>query len=182
MSPHDPTLIALLQAGYRYANTLVSNAHEAEDLVHESWVRVIEKYGDKYGKPSEHVAPEKALFFRVIRNMHIDHYRHTKRFPTDSIEGHYLPTDADPLPSSSSAEDQHLQEALATLRVREREALFLSVIEGYTAEEIAGLTRCSRGTVLSLIHRARQKLNRYLTADRDNVVTLVTPQGKKHND
>jgi len=123
MVQNDASLTALLHAGYRYASTLASNPHEAEDLVHESWVR---------------------------------------------ITGQMI----------SNAEDRQLQSALATLRVREREALFLSVIEGYTAQEIAELTLSSRGTILSLIHRARQKLNQRLTAAHTNVVRLVTPQGK----
>lgn len=45
-----------------------------------------------------------------------------------------------------------LEQALAQLRSIEREALFLAVVEGYTAQEIADLTQQGRGTVLSLIH------------------------------
>jgi RNA polymerase sigma-70 factor (ECF subfamily) len=36
--------------------------------------------------------------------------------------------------------------------------LYLAVVEGYTAEEIAELTSRPRGTILSLLHRTKAKL------------------------
>ena len=42
----------------------------------------------------------------------------------------------------------------------EREAIFLHHVHGHTAEEIAVLTAQPRGTVLSLLHRALEKLRR----------------------
>ena len=41
-------------------------------------------------------------------------------------------------------------------------SIVLSVVEGYTAREIAELLGVPRGTVLSLMHRARGKLRRWL--------------------
>jgi len=55
--------------------------------------------------------------------------------------------------------------------------LFLSVIEGYTAEEIAALTDSTRGTVLSLIHRSRQKLQRWLLSAEGSDLKLVASNG-----
>jgi len=49
--------------------------------------------------------------------------------------------------------------ALETLRPVERESLFLSAVEGYTAQKIADFTQQPRGTILSLIHRARKKVS-----------------------
>ena len=51
-----------------------------------------------------------------------------------------------------------LEQLLTRLRDIEREALFLHVVEGYYAGEIAALTGRPRGSVLSLIHRSRKKL------------------------
>ena len=55
-----------------------------------------------------------------------------------------------------------LGRALGSLRPEEREALFLAVVEGYTAEEIANLTARPRGTVLSLLYRTKAKLRELL--------------------
>jgi RNA polymerase sigma-70 factor (ECF subfamily) len=48
------------------------------------------------------------------------------------------------------------------LRSVEREVLFLAVVEGYTADEIGRLVGQSRGSVLSLLHRAREKARNFL--------------------
>jgi len=47
---------------------------------------------------------------------------------------------------------------LAHLRPEEREALYLNTVEGYTAVEIGAMTGEPRGTVLSRLHRARERL------------------------
>ena len=76
--------------------------------------------------------------------------------------------------------DAQLQSALRTLRETEREVLFLSIVEGYTAGEIAELTGSKRGTVLSLIHRARLKLRNIMT--EDNVTPFVSTAGRIRHD
>ena len=43
----------------------------------------------------------------------------------------------------------------------ERELLFLWAVEGYTARELGEATECSRGTVLSRLHRLRKKIIRH---------------------
>jgi len=64
-------------------------------------------------------------------------------------------------------EDEHLnhidlQQGLAQLRPDEREAIYLQAVQGYTAAEAARLMDIPRGTVLSLIHRGKQRLRRIL--------------------
>ena len=56
-----------------------------------------------------------------------------------------------------------LDRGLGLLRSEEREVLFLAAVEGYTAREIAAATERPRGTVTSLIYRARRKLLRSLS-------------------
>ena len=87
------------------------------------------------------------------------------------FEGEFEPLDPDDagLASEPTLLERHVPEpelegALTRLRAPEREALFLNVVEGYTAREIAALTNQPRGTVLSLIHRAKQQLRQALEA------------------
>jgi len=56
-----------------------------------------------------------------------------------------------------------LESALGTLRPEEREVLFLTAVEGFTAREVSQLTRRPRGTILSLAYRARIKLREFMT-------------------
>jgi RNA polymerase sigma-70 factor (ECF subfamily) len=55
-----------------------------------------------------------------------------------------------------------LTKALDRLNPEERSALYLSAAEGYTAQEIADLFGKPRGTILSMMFRAKKKLQRLL--------------------
>lgn len=141
---------ALIQAGYRYACALQPDTGEAQALVHEAWIRASRTHGK---------VPDKALLFRCVRNLYIDQYRRaqTVQFTSTDDQGYSVGEQMGAL-DVVEVPDAQLQRALMQLREPEREALFLSVVEGYTAEEIGVLTDKPRGSVLSLIHRARLKL------------------------
>lgn len=143
----------LLDDGYRYAVSLCANRHDAEDLTHDACISVMTRYGSVLDKP---------LLFAAIRNRFIDQYRRRRNWQTIA-EDLSLLADHRRLEIDDSVDllqSFDLQPHLATLRTKEREVLFLQVVEGYTATEIAELTASSRGTVLSLIHRARKKLQK----------------------
>lgn len=156
------SLESLIEAGYRYARALQPDAGEARGLVHEAWIRVSQSHGPR---------PDRALLYRSIRNLHIDQYRRGKTIQFSAVDDEGREA-AERVGAADVAEppDAQLQRALLTLRDSEREALFLSVVEGYTAEEISTLTDKPRGSVLSLIHRARLKLRTAMLSD--NVTSL----------
>ena len=145
------TIDALLQAGYRYGASLAPREADAADLVHDAWLKLEPRHGR---------LPDKALLFRTIRHLYIDRLRHLQRFTLVSLDHHEASEQRQALPTHRVEEppDQHLSRALDALRDVEREVLFLTVVEGYTTDEAAALTGHPRGTVLSLIHRARTKL------------------------
>jgi len=159
MNPHfsEDELRELLSAGYRYGCALRDNPADAQDLLQEAWLRVVRAYGNE---------PSRAVLLRTMRNLHIDNCRHVQRFrhvPIDNAVDEL--SDINASKAVQDVGDPLLNRCLSRLREEEREALFLSVVEGYTAEEIARMTHKPRGTVLSLIHRARIKLKNYLMAD-----------------
>jgi len=170
LSKSEQTLETLLQAAYRYAHALCAHAEMAEDLVHEGWLKVVNKHGTN---------PDKALLFRVIRNLFIDDVRHRSRFPSDSVEQHTLIDHTAMDPSHYVSEDRVLANGLNELRSIEREVLFLWVFEGYTAAEISILTSQSRGTVLSQIHRTKGKLKRHLDMQSNGVFSVVERRKKE---
>lgn len=143
----------LLSAGYRYACALRVDPFDAEDLVQESWMKVVRAYGTRITR---------AVFLRTIRNLYIDNFRRARRFQHVPIEDTPHIVDASAELAVLDVGDPQLNRCLARLRVPEREALFLMVVEGYTAEEVGHLTHTPRGTVLSLVHRARMKMQNYL--------------------
>lgn len=143
----------LLQAGFRYALSLKPHRQDAEDLVQEAWLRLHRHAGRVDGK---------SLLFTTIRNLFIDRHRRDRLVVFEALdESLCAPAETgDPVAAAIAARD--LEAPLAALRPEEREALFLTVVEGYTAAEAAAFTGRARGTVLSLVHRARLKLRRAL--------------------
>lgn len=138
----------LLQTGFRYAYALTHNHHDAEDLVQDAWIKL---------RKVTRKAKSKSLLFVTIRNLYIDGYRHNKLLVIESID------DQEQLESYddnliAQLLDRDLAIILAQLRSEEREVIYLSCVEGYTAQEIAKLTEKSRNTILSLIYRAKGKL------------------------
>lgn len=147
--PGALSLVSLLGRAYHYALSLSAHESTAEDLVQEAWLRVVEHYGPEISKP---------VLFRTIRNLYIDRWRHESRFPTESFDESKSAADG----IARDTQDPALDAALRTLGDVERETLFLAVIEGYTAAEIAALTNSPRGSVLSRLHRAKRKLAQLL--------------------
>ena len=138
----------LLQVGFQYACALTHHHHDAEDLVQTAWLKLYQRYG---------TVMTKALFFTTIRNLYIDQYRRRQRVQFTALTSEHAHSSASGDATREDAEVT-LDQMLAQLRDVEREALFLHVVEGYSVGEIATLTNKPRGTVLSLIHRGKQKL------------------------
>lgn len=120
-----------------------------------AWLKLHQRYSE---------VKTKALFFTTIRNLYIDQYRRRKRIRFIALTSEHESLSAT---NTATGEDTKvaIDQMLSTLRDIEREALFLHIVEGYSANEIATLTGRPRGTVLSLIHRSRKKLAALDAAD-----------------
>ena len=155
----DNSAEAWVQAGFRYALSLTHNREDAEDLVQTAWVRLTQRYGQ---------VKNRSMLFTTVRNAFYDQHRRGKIVAFESLESAPEPaaTVIDPAAGLHAAE---MEQLLATLRPAEREALYLNVVEGYTAKEIGEMTKSPRNTVLSLISRAREKLRTVL--ERGEVAT-----------
>ncbi|MCA9568785.1 MAG: sigma-70 family RNA polymerase sigma factor [Myxococcales bacterium] len=138
----------LLQGGFRYAMSLTHDRQQAEDLLQEAWARVLAANGPRH----------KGYLYATLRNVFHDGVRREKVV-------RFVPADQAPEPSSGphgpetrAAHRELLDRALGLLEVEERELLFLNVVEGLTATELAERTDRPRNTVLSILHRARQRV------------------------
>ena len=69
---------------------------------------------------------------------------------------------ADSTPSQTRVVDGRLDMAtlLGSLASEEREVLYLNCVEKFTAEEVGRITGKPRGTVLSQLSRAKQKIRK----------------------
>ena len=146
--PKPKTDTELVQAGYRYALSIARHHEDAQDLVQQAWLKLQRAYGKVEGTP---------VLFRTVRNLFYDQKRRSKIVQ-------FEPIDSTPEPGKleSKGVSLDMELVMSKLRKEEREALYLNVVEGYTASEISEQTGTPRGTILSHIHRARQKLAKAL--------------------
>jgi RNA polymerase sigma-70 factor (ECF subfamily) len=152
----------LLRQGYRFALSLTHDPAAAEDLLQDGWVAVLRADGPRS-------AP---YLIAAIRSRWVDRHRRALIAPTESLDAkprlaREIEEDLWNDPCDAVALKTTLQRALGLLRPEERSVLLLSAVEGYTAREIGELLDAPRGTVLSLMHRTRAKMRRWLNERPD---------------
>ena len=153
----EDALKILLRQGYRFALSLVHDSVRAEDLLQDAWVAVLKAGGPQTA----------AYMITAIRSRFIDQHRRALITPTESLdEKPRLTMELEKEfwndPCHVVAMKTTLHRALDLLRPEERAVLLLSAVEGYTAKEIGELLGAPRGTVLSLMHRTRAKMRRWI--------------------
>jgi len=131
----------------------------AEDLVQETFLRAW-KYFDTFDSASNC----RAWLFRILRNVWIGRWRKSRlELPLaetgdEQIEPYYDWED-EFLRDQMSAE---IERALSELPADYRLAILLANVEDLTYEEIARITECPIGTVMSRLNRGRKMLGRLI--------------------
>ncbi|MFJ5872673.1 RNA polymerase sigma factor SigE [Dietzia maris] len=147
---------------YRLAYRLCGNAHDAEDITQEAFIRVFRSL-DRY-KPGTF----EGWMHRIVTNLFLDSARRRGRIRFEA-----LPEDAERVPGrerspeqviSEETFDPVLQTALANLSPEFRAAVVLSDIEDLSYEEVGRILGVKMGTVRSRIHRGRAALRAELEA------------------
>ncbi len=142
-----------LQRLFRYGLSLTHDEEAACDLMQDALEIGLRKVPDRMEAAVSYLQS-------IMRNRFIDQYRRNQPHPTVSLDHNdNQPVNIDPrvLEDIVVAEEE-IETILAGLEPMERELLFLWAVEGCTAQEIAERTDSPRGTVLSRIHRLRQKI------------------------
>lgn len=159
---------------FRYLMHLTRNQTVAEDLVQESFVRVLKyaaTYNPNLGFP--------VWLFGIARNLYFDSLRRKK---TESInEGFIDIRSSAPMPEELVTRKQDvtlLEKALQQLPSDKREVLVLSRFQNLRYEEIARLTSCEVGTVKVRVYRALKQLRENFCRLRD---AKAAQQGKSND-
>ena len=147
----------LLQDGYRYALSLSSRHHDAQDLVQQAALRLFRKYGE---------LKNRGVVFTTVRNLFYDQKRREKIVPIDSLDELEHKDDESPRELAVHSDPDHhstsdLEVMLEQLAPNEREVIVLHYLFGHTAREIGELTNRPRNTILSMLSRTRQKLESF---------------------
>lgn len=146
---------------YRYAYWLCGEKATAEDLVQETFLRAWRFLDSLKDENSA-----KSWLTTILRR------ENARRFERKQLD--YSDVELDTISSERQDFDTRpevlaLRNALGKLPVKYREPLVLQVLEGYNLEEIAAIFDLPRNTVATRLHRARQKLRKFLEGDEEQL-------------
>ncbi len=136
----------------RYARLLTGDPARADDLVQDTLERACIKWSLWQ--------PGSALRSWLLSMMHNLHANQRRDWRHD--DGHAALEDV-PEPMANAAERMDLQRALVALPPPMREVLLLVTVEEYTYSEAAVILDVPVGTVMSRLHRARERLRELMT-------------------
>jgi RNA polymerase sigma-70 factor (ECF subfamily) len=150
-----------LRALYRTAYRMTRNAHDAEDLVQETFLRAFRSF-DKY-EPGTNA---KAWLYTILFRVRTDVFRKQGRSPKlVELEGEG-PSEPAQQERALTGGGEDIARALENLPETFRAAVVLRDVEDLTYDEIAKVLDVPIGTVMSRIHRGRTLLRAALAGSR----------------
>lgn len=145
---------------YRYVLSRVASSQDAEDLVSEIFVKVIE-----HGRSFRYQGAGSltAWLFRIAHNHLHDFYRRQRRTNDVGLEAaDHLPDGAASLDTTIIHHEQHLylRRLIGTLPERQQHVLLLKFLSGLSNREIAGVIGLSEQAVATYLGRGLKQLHK----------------------
>jgi RNA polymerase sigma-70 factor, ECF subfamily len=147
----------------RYLIYLLGRRDEVDDLIQETWLRVLER-----GRSYDGRLRFEPWLFTIARNLTIDHMRKRRSVSLDANDDDAAPLSPvshapSPFTLAARSEDsQRLAQSLQTLDFVYREALVLRFQEDLSLQEIATVVGAPVSTVASRIYRGLAALRAQL--------------------
>lgn len=175
--PGDFEKLALEQIDmlHRIARRLTRDPNRADDLVQETYLRAF-RGRDNFDLQQYGIRP---WLLRIMHNLHVSRSEREARQPAamddQHLDGvspggsvHSLPLD----PASFEGMDERLVNAIHQLPAEYQTVLILWAIDDLAYKEIADALDVPIGTVMSRLHRARQRLSDQLKdyAAREGII------------
>ena len=126
----------------------------ADDLTQESYVRFL-----CADQPLDGEVAARRYLFRIATNLLRDHWRRPQSSSIDEMPEEIFKAKCAMAQSDSQA---MLEPAMALMRPRDRQLLWLAYAEGYSHHEIAEVTGLASASIRLLLFRARRKMARLL--------------------
>jgi RNA polymerase sigma-70 factor (ECF subfamily) len=139
---------------------IVRNAHDAEDLAQEAFVKAYESIGRF--RSSEPFGP---WIYRIVTNLALDVMKHRNKFRHEELDER-APAgrrDAAEVAAMSNEIAVRIDEAIETLPEMQRIVARLHLVDQFEHSEIAAMMKLSEGTVRSHLSLARGKLKQKLS-------------------
>jgi RNA polymerase sigma-70 factor (ECF subfamily) len=189
---NDAELVKRLQKGEaeavgvlleQYANRLYNYAYYrcgdhfmAEDIVSETFIRIIEKVGGY----QQREVPFRAWIYRIAHNLLANHLRYRQRHSAVSLDavnsegerlidppGDWGAADGGEL-GHQVAEREELREAILELPEDQKTVFILRFIEGFELEQVASMLEKSMPSIKSLQYRAVTNIRRVLDQGKES--------------
>jgi len=150
---------------WAYLVRVSGDASLADDLMQESYVRFL--CAAQPPKLADGEVASRRYLFRIATNLLRDHWRKPKSSSLEDVSEEFLAC-----PEFSNAEAEVLGPAMAQLRPRDRQILWLAHAEGYSHREIAEITGLASASIRLLLFRARRRMAQLLKTPGDAVLSL----------
>jgi RNA polymerase sigma-70 factor, ECF subfamily len=151
---------------YRLAASLIGDAHEAEDVLQESYIKAFDALTARRFEARSEIA---TWLHRIVLNRAIDALRARRRSRWRTLwlgEKSASEPAVDPRPRLEARDAlRTIERWLEDLPDDQRSALVLKELEGLTVPEIAELLRTSEGAIEQRLVRARQALRKKKQGD-----------------
>jgi len=147
------------------ARRMSPNTDDAEDAVQEIFLDVWKNAA----RFDETQSSETTFVAMIARRRLIDRLRKTNRQPnTDSLEDILVePSNGKGVNMQLSVEAKEAAEAMKNLRPEQRQILHLSIVQGYSHQEIADALSMPLGTVKTHARRGLIQVREFLGLDTD---------------
>lgn len=156
---------------YALAFSMLHDRQDAMDVSQEAFIKVHRYLGNFQGSASFYT-----WLYRITYNLCIDHLRRSGRMQTvdydDRIQrepandpGSLQPTSAGTNPGRAIRRKElahKIQEAIDQLPPYHQGVIIMRELEGMSYKEMAEAMNVSKGTIMSRLHHARQKLQKAL--------------------
>lgn len=147
----------------RVARAILGDAHDGDDAAQDGFLSALRNLG-RYD-PNRPFGP---WLMRIVSNAAVDRRRRNRVRSVEPLSPGTPTRDAGPgTETDRRAFQQALWTALQTLPERQRTAVMLFDVEGYSHAEIAGILRVPQGTVRSDVFHGRRALRAALRPWRD---------------
>ena len=158
-----------LDAACNLARLLTRNAHDAEDVVQESYLKALRAFPGFHGEAS------RPWILTIVRNTSFTWLRDNRSRADHAEFREEFHVSGGPTPEAESLGHERAQavkRCVQQLPSDFREAVVLREMEELSYQEIAEITGVPRGTVMSRLSRARARLAECLKDSAGNCVLI----------
>lgn len=157
---------------YNFAYRILGDRHAAADATQDAFISAFKAIGKFRG------GSFKAWLLRIVTNACYDQLRRKQRQPSTSLDALLVlePAPTQSLTDSRESPEEYtvrqelskvIQIGIGSLPPEQRITLVLADVQGFSYQEIAGVTGVALGTVKSRLSRARGKMRDFLLGQRE---------------